>query len=59
MRAVGNNLDCIGVKLFVRDGLGRIVKDGRNVVFGLNMCRDGGRVGLEDSAILNITLKDL
>lgn len=59
MRAVGYNLDCIRVKLFVRDGLGRIVKNRRNVVFGLNMCRDGWRVRLEHSAILDITLKDL
>jgi hypothetical protein len=59
MRAVSHDLDRIRVQLVIRDGFGRIIEDGRNVVLGLNVRRDGWGVGLKNRAVLDITLKDL
>jgi hypothetical protein len=57
MGDVGDNLDVVRVEMVVGDGLRGGVKDGRDVVFGLNMGGDGGRRGEE--RFLDVALKDL
>lgn len=59
MRRVRDNLYGIRVEFIVGNGLGGIVEDGGNVVFRLDMGGDGWRVGYENGAILDISLKDL
>lgn len=59
MRVVSYNFDGIGVQLAVRDGLGSVIKHGRNVVFRLDVSRDSWRVWLDYGVILYISFEYL
>lgn len=59
MRVVRYDFDGIGVQFAVGDGLRSIIEHGRNVVFRLDVSRDGWRVWLDYGVILNIAFEYL
>ena len=59
MLGVRHDFDGVGVELVVRNGLGSVVENGGDVVFCLDVARDGRGVGHENGAVLDISLEDL
>lgn len=56
---MSNNFDGVGVEMFIRNGFGGCVEDGRNIVFGLNMGWNCGRIWYNGGALLNVSFEDL